>query len=365
MSSTGGRSAAHSRGRAAERGQVPSREPAPPQGSLRSRPQPRPGRTGVWLRAAAGPAVLLAVVWWFPAEVFTSAFVALEPSVLAWALGVGAVTTVASAARWVVVARSVGLRLSWGRAVSDYYVAVLLNAVLPAGVLGNVHRAVGHGRYCGDLGRGVRAVVLERVAGQMVLAGSTVLVLFTLPTALLGPSMGAVAVSAGTVTAVLAVGAVGLRLGRERRPRWWRALRTSAHEARAGLLERAPSVVVFSVAALAGHVFLFLVASSAAGVEAPASQVVPLAVLALLAMSVPVNVGGWGPREAAAAAAFGAAGLGAQAGVTVSVVYGLLALVAAVPGSAVLGVRVLTAHLPRSAGRAVQVGQGHPNVELP
>lgn len=322
------------------------------------------GRGGAWLRAAAGAAVLLTVVWWFPAEAFTSAFAALEPSVLFWALGVGAVTTVTSAARWVVVARSVGLNLPWERAVADYYLAVLLNAVLPAGVLGDVHRAVGHGHYAGDLGRGVRAVVLERVAGQMVLAGSAVLGLFTLPTALLGPGLGAVAVSAGAVTAVLVVGAVGLRLGRGHRPRWWRALRTSAHEARVGLLERAPAVVVFSVAALAGHVFLFLVASSAAGVEAPASRVVPLAVLVLLAMSVPVNVGGWGLREAAAAAAFGAAGLGAQAGVTVSVVYGLLALVAAAPGLAVLGVRALTAYLPRSPGR-FRRGQSRLNVGLP
>ena len=317
-------------------------------------------RGRAWLRTAAGAAVLLAVVWWFPAEAFTSALAALEPSVLVWALGVGAVTTVASAARWVVVARSVGLHLPWGRAVADYYAAVLLNAVLPAGVLGDVHRAVGHGRYTGDLGRGVRAVVLERVAGQVVLASSAIMVLFSLPAALLGPGLRAVAVSAGVLTVVLVMGAVGLRLGRKRRLRWWQTLSASAHEARAGLLERAPSVVVFSIAALAGHVLLFLVASSAAGSHAPASQVVPIAILALLAMSVPVNVGGWGPREAAAAAAFGAAGLGVQTGVTVSVVYGLLALVAAAPGAVVLGARVLSTHLPHPPSR-----RSRPNVDLP
>uniref|UniRef100_UPI00187324DE lysylphosphatidylglycerol synthase domain-containing protein n=1 Tax=Nocardiopsis salina TaxID=245836 RepID=UPI00187324DE len=140
---------------------------------------------------------------------------------------------------------------------------------------------------------------------------------------------------------VLAAGAVGLRLGRERRPRWWRALRTSALEARAGLLGHAPAVVLLSVVALAGHVGLFLVAASAAGVAAPLTQLVPLAVVALLAMSIPVNVGGWGPREAATAAAFAAAGLGAQAGVTVSVVYGLLALVAAAPGAVSLVARAM------------------------
>ncbi|MFC7567728.1 hypothetical protein ACFQU9_31730 [Actinomadura namibiensis] len=67
----------------------------------------------------------------------------------------------------------------------------------------------------------------------------------------------------------------------------------------------------------------------------------PLAVLALLVMALPVNVGGWGPREAASAAAFGTAGLGAAQGLTVAVVYGVLALVASLPGLAVLVARRL------------------------
>ena len=57
-------------------------------------------------------------------------------------------------------------------------------------------------------------------------------------------------------------------------------------------------------------------------------------------MSLPANVGWWGPREATAGAAFGAAGLGSGLGVTVSVVYGLLALVAALPGLAVAAARL-------------------------
>jgi hypothetical protein len=48
------------------------------------------------------------------------------------------------------------------------------------------------------------------------------------------------------------------------------------------------------------------------------------------------SVAGWGPREGATAWAFGAAGLGAERGVETAVVYGVLVLVASLPGAAVL-----------------------------
>jgi glycosyltransferase 2 family protein len=54
-----------------------------------------------------------------------------------------------------------------------------------------------------------------------------------------------------------------------------------------------------------------------------------------MGMALP-SVGGWGPREGVTAWAFGAAGLGAQRGVTTAVVYGVLVFVACLPGAAVL-----------------------------
>ena len=298
-------------------------------------------RIQAWVRGLAGVLILAGVVWWYPLEVFTDAFALVDAGAIGLALGVGAVTTVLSAARWRVVARAVGLPLPLGRAVADYYRAVFLNAVLPAGVVGDVHRALCHGRYAGDLSRSVRAVVLERLAGQAVLALTAAALLFALPAALLGPGLRAVGMSAGVVAVLAAGAAVGLAAGRERRPRWWRALRAAVADARTGLWSHRAEVLALSAAALVGYVALFLAAARLAGVSAPLPQLVPLVVLALLAMSLPINVGGWGPREAVTALAFGAAGLGAEQGVTVSVVYGLLALVAALPGALVLLVRAL------------------------
>jgi len=68
----------------------------------------------------------------------------------------------------------------------------------------------------------------------------------------------------------------------------------------------------------------------------------PIGIYALLAMGLPLNVGGWGPREGVTAWAFGAAGLGAGRGLAVAVVYGVLSLVASLPGAAVLVARWYT-----------------------
>jgi uncharacterized membrane protein YhiD involved in acid resistance len=51
---------------------------------------------------------------------------------------------------------------------------------------------------------------------------------------------------------------------------------------------------------------------------------------------IPLSIGGWGPREGAAAWAFAAAGLGAATGVTITTLYAVLMLVAVTPGAGLL-----------------------------
>ena len=102
---------------------------------------------------------------------------------------------------------------------------------------------------------------------------------------------------------------------------------------------------------VAGHAVTFLIAARTAGATASLSRMLPLALLVMLAMVLP-NVAGWGPREGVTAWAFAAAGLGAGHGVTTAVVYGVMALVASLPGVLVLA----AAWAPRPApGPAVAV----------
>jgi len=116
------------------------------------------------------------------------------------------------------------------------------------------------------------------------------------------------------------------------------ALRRVAADARAALLppDTWPAVLVTSLLVCGAHVGTFLLAVRAAGVPASAGQVLPLGMLVLLAAAVPLNVGGWGPREGVAAWAFAAAGWGAGAGAAVATAFGVLTMAAVLPGGLVL-----------------------------
>ena len=108
-------------------------------------------------------------------------------------------------------------------------------------------------------------------------------------------------------------------------------------DVRDGLLARRawPAIALTSALVVAGHAATFLIAARTAGTTAPPSRMLPIAMLVIMAMVLP-SVGGWGPREGVTAWVFGAAGLGAQRGVATAVVYGVMVLVACLPGAAVL-----------------------------
>lgn len=303
-------------------------------------------------------AVLVGVlVWWSGPQAVLDALAALQAGPVLATLGFGVVTTVCSAWRWCLVARGMGMRLSLPRAVADCYQALFLNAVLPAGMLGDLHRAVGHGRRSGDVGRGVRAVVFERLVGLVVLVGVAAVVLAVEPT-LLGV-LGELVPGAGWI-GILALVALPV-LGWMLRGR----LRPMAADVRAVVRAgSAPGIVGLSVVALAGYLATFVVAARAVGATAPVIQLLPLLVLALLVMALPLNVGGWGPREAVAAVGFAAVGLGADQGFAAAVAYGVLCMVACLPGGAVLLLRVTTRRFT-GARRTTARGSRAPHVPSP
>ncbi len=182
---------------------------------------------------------------------------------------------------------------------------VAQHARCPAASLGDVHRGVRHGRTVRHTGRGLRAVAWERLAGQVVQVAVAVVVLLVLPSPvrLLDAARARSSPRSLVPLAALVVRAAGAR--------------ASASDLRA-LPTRAalPGVLLLSLfGGRAGTSRVFLVAArDRGGRRRHRCRLLPLALLVLLAMAVPANVAGWGPREGVAAWAFAAAGLGAAAG---------------------------------------------------
>jgi glycosyltransferase 2 family protein len=302
------------------------------------------------LRGWSGPAltlvVLVVLVWRLGTGPFVNGLESVDGRALLLAVAIGFVTTVCGAWRWTVVARGLGLHLPLPAAVAAYYRALFLNLTLPTGIAGDVHRGVSHGRETDEVGLGLRAVVWERGAGQVVQIVLTVAVLLILPSPVRS-SMPFVAVAA----AALALGVVLLGRLRGGGARWTRVRNTVVADIRSGVLHREalPTIVLATTVAVIGYAALFLVAARTVGVTAPTSRLLPLALLAVLAMVLP-SVAGWGPREGATAWVFAAAGLGAAQGAAAGVAYGVLALAAFLPGAVVLVAGWIPRHrLPQGA----------------
>jgi len=287
-----------------------------------------------WAGPATSAAVLALLIWRIGTGPFVNGFESVDGRALAAAAAIGFVTTVCGAWRWTVVARGLGLRISLPAAVAAYYRALFLNLTLPTGIAGDVHRGVRHGREVHRVGRGVRAVVWERGAGQVVQAVLMISILLVLPSPVRSV-MPFVALAAVALAGVVVL-ACRMQLG-SADSRWMRLRNAVVDDLRNGVLRRnaLPAIVLASTVAVLGYALMFVVAARTVGVAAPISRLLPVALLATLAMVLP-SIAGWGPREGAAAWVFSAAGLGAAAGAAAAVAYGVLVFAAFLPGAVVL-----------------------------
>ncbi len=300
-----------------------------------------------WGRIAAAGVILALLVWRLGTGPFVDGLRAVDGWALLAATALAVPATLCCAWRWKIVARGMGVDLPLRAATAAYYRSVFLNVAVPGGIVGDVHRGITHGRASGHLGRGLRSVVWERGAGQLVQFVLTAAVLLALPSPVrdaMPPIVIAVLVAAAGLAVVVRVAPAG-------RSRYARVRATVGADIRDGLLAHRAwlGVAVASAVAVACHAAIFMIAAHAVGTPAAWSTTLPLALLVMAAMVLP-NVGGWGPREGVAAWAFAAAGLGADRGVATAVAFGVMVFVASLPGAVVLGAGWLRRGEPASGG---------------
>ncbi|MFC5382662.1 lysylphosphatidylglycerol synthase transmembrane domain-containing protein [Aquipuribacter nitratireducens] len=300
---------------------------APPATPTRTGRRRLPRRVRLALRLAATAAALAAVALVVGADAVRAGTAVLSPGPVVAALALGALWRALATARWLVVARALGAPLAPAGAYAEYTRSELVNQVVPGGVVGDLDRARRHGTTVGLL-PAARGVVVERVLGQATLVAATAVAVASHPS-LLGVADG---VDGRTVTVLAAAAVVApvvvLLL--------WQPWRTASGPRSRGTVGRWAAAVglgaVASLGVLACFVATFVLAARATGSDAAVADLLPAVLVTLLVSGVPLTVAGWGAREAGAALAFASVGLGAAEGVATSVGYGLLALVAALPG---------------------------------
>lgn len=284
----------------------------------------------VTIRLLVGLAVLLTVIVHVGTAPLLTGILSIDVRTIGAALALSAVATAAAAWRWCVIATRLGVDLSWGTAFGRYYQSQFLNTVIPGGIVGDVHRAVGHGQSAGSVAQSARAVALERTVGQVVQISLSLIIFVFVGAQFVGLLISGVAVVLGIIVVGLAVAVLPYARGRAAVLREVRELHACLGSVRA-----LAQVVLASVIVISCHVVTFAIATAAIGVTVPPDQLLVLALLVLLGASIPFSIGGWGPREGIAGWAFAVVGFGAAAGVAASALFGVLTTIAVAPGAVV------------------------------
>lgn len=256
---------------------------------------------------------------------------------LAWvaaAIVVVQIQMILSAVRWRVTMARLGQIIGLRHAVSEYYLATFANMTIPGGITGDAARAYRIRRTVG-LGVAVHGVVLERMAGQVALLLVAVAGWLFWPILMQGsvPEFGARVL--GSTVLVVAGGLVMVfllvKLAPEFITRFIVDLGPSLY--RAWWSDRQWIVQsVLSLSIVFTYLLVFLISSYAIREPLPIVAVITIVPVVLLSMVIPITIGGWGIREAAAATLWPLAGLSSEAGVATSIVYALISLLGCLPG---------------------------------
>lgn len=296
-----------------------------------------------WLSLTLKVSVSGALIWFVLSKIDIASAMdrALDvaPEMLLVAILLFFVQAVIAGARWRVVLNAIGAPLPFIDSFKIYYIGLFFNQTLPSSVGGDAVRMYIAKRAGVPLGASINSVLLER--------GALVIALVLIVTAMQPYFMTRVSdeheslilSSVAVLFVLMVVGLIVLmNLDRlpERHSRWRvvRGLAMLAADSRLVFLRPkwAPKILAWS---LIGHVNVTLsIYILAIGLKLDVSMLDCLALFppVMLATTLPISIAGWGVREGAMVAAFGLVGVSQEGAVVLSLLVGMLAIVASLPG---------------------------------
>jgi len=292
---------------------------------------------GPWLLKGG---LSVGLTWWLLSKIDVgeawAKFQSMKPDMLALGVAFMLLQLALGAVRWGVVLRALSAELSAFRIMKLYYIGAFFATVLPGLVGGDAVRVWCTVKAGVPLSIAVNSVMLERAAAVLslaVLVACTEPVLLErvpeLPGAWIFPLLSVAGVCGVFVLSVL-----------DRLPeslRKWRAVRAMTYlaaDTRKVAFHPVTAAASF-FSALIGNVNLSMVVwALARGLDMPVSALDCLVLVppVFLLTTLPISVAGWGVREAAMVSAFGFIGIAQSSSLVLSIVFGVLNMITAVPG---------------------------------
>lgn len=294
------------------------------------------------LRLLASLGLIVLVLWLVGPAKVGAAFVGAEPTWLVAGLVCSVCASLFSALRWHSLAAWLGVDAPRGAMIIAYWRGITANSLLPGATLGgdalramHLHRA-GH-----DLLPSTASVVLDRLSGLWVLAAMSLsatalaMTLGLLPAGRLPLSAFAAAMLS---ILILLTPIVLWRLSdgaRRHLPSRMAALLETVHQHPHPTIQYLLQLS-WSAAVQVASILAFACGGWAVGLELPFWQFLIVAGPIFIFAALPVSVGGWGTREAAAAVTLSLLGAPKDLAVACAVLYGLFATLQGMLGAITL-----------------------------
>ncbi|GAB6051444.1 lysylphosphatidylglycerol synthase transmembrane domain-containing protein [Magnetospira thiophila] len=294
-----------------------------------------------WLGLALKLGVSGGLIWFLLRNVDTAA-VWSQVRTMGWMAPLGAVLmiiglqTVVGGLRWWIVQRAIHAPLPFSKTIELFLVGTFFNQVLPSAVGGDAVRIYKAFKSGLTFSQAFNGVMLERLATVFAL----ILLVVGVQPLLLARIDAPVVVWIFPALALAGVAGIGLLMSLDRLPeryhsmRLVRGLAALARDSRRLFFSLQGGVGSLVVAAL-GHVNVSLavwVLALGMGLPVGPLDCILLVPPVLLILTLPISIAGWGVREGAMVTAFGMIGVSAEGALALSLVFGGVGLVCALPG---------------------------------
>jgi uncharacterized membrane protein YbhN (UPF0104 family) len=264
----------------------------------------------------------------------------LDPLWIGAALILLALQVLVQAERWHEIAAASGVSAARPTMVQMNFIATFFNQVLPSTVGGDAARIWLLGRKGGGWASATYSVLIDRIAGVLVLA---LIVIACLPWTLAlirDPVARAVLVLIGG--GAIAGAAVFLGIGRLP-PRFFGRFMLTRHLAETSrvawrLCRSRKGLLIVSTCSVAIHIMTVAVAWCCMRAVAAPVGFAPILFLmppVLLVATIPISIAGWGVRESSMVAAFAYAGLAQSDGLMLSILFGATSFAVGIIGGLV------------------------------